>query len=76
MCVHFPIRPMLLERPETYKQASHTGLLLACEVQSFRITGRAQFPIGTVPGYMYMKYRYTEFQYTQNSESMNEIIGD
>ena len=34
------------------------------------------FPIGTVPGYMYMKYRYTEFQYTQNSESMNEIIGD
>ena len=29
----------------------------------FRITGRAQFLIGTVPGYMNVKYRYTEFQY-------------
>jgi len=29
----------------------------------FRITGRAQFLIGTVPGYMNVKFRYTEFQY-------------
>ena len=51
----------------------HTGLLLACEVQSFRITGRAQFPIGTVPGYMYMKYGYTEFVFGGWTDSENQL---
>ena len=41
--------------------AAHRHSLTACKVQSFRITGRAQFPIGTVHGYMHMKYGYTEF---------------
>jgi hypothetical protein len=41
----------------------HSNLVSACKVPDFRITGRAQFLIGTVPGYMNMKFSYTEFQY-------------
>ena len=46
---------------------------LEVKVQSFRITGRAQFPIGTVPGYMYMKYGYTEFVFGGWTDSENQL---
>ena len=40
------------------------GITRGAQPNSYsRITGRAQFTIGTVPGYMHMKYRYTEFKY-------------
>ena len=55
------------------RAGGHTGFLLACEVQSFRITGRAQFPIGTVPGYMHMKYGYTEFVFGGWTDSENQL---
>ena len=42
---------------------AHSNLVSAGKVPDFRITGRAQFLIGTVTGYMNMKFRYTEFQY-------------
>ena len=41
----------------------HRESLSACKVPDFRITGRAQFLIGTVAGYMNVKFRYTEFHY-------------
>eukprot|EP01043_Picozoa_sp_COSAG02_P091613 COSAG02_NODE_28319_length_591_cov_8.508130_1_plen_103_part_00 len=54
-----------IQLPAPSRGSATPDLKVSVRSRDSRITGRAQFLIGTVdlPGYMNVKFRYTEFQY-------------